>query len=122
MVPSAQYMKELHAVASTISVYIQIDFNIFLSQWDLVCARDYLPDLSQSIIVVGFAIGAVAAGPLADRFGRRPTQLISLAAFIVFGLAVSLSPNYVIYVSLRFAVGAAMMVSSNGVRSGACTV
>ncbi|KAJ8032180.1 Solute carrier family 22 member 6-A [Holothuria leucospilota] len=81
-----------------------------VSDWDLVCARDYLPDLSQSIIVVGFAIGAVSAGPLADRFGRRSTQLISLIIFIFLGLAVSLSPNYVTYVSLRFAMGAVMMI------------
>src|SRR4051812_25271239 len=35
---------------------------------------------------VGIMVGAIIAGPVADRFGRRPTLLVSVFAFGIFSL------------------------------------
>src|SRR5438105_15410501 len=35
---------------------------------------------------VGIMVGAMLAGPVADRFGRKPTLLISVALFGLFSL------------------------------------
>ncbi|KAJ8032204.1 Solute carrier family 22 member 8 [Holothuria leucospilota] len=82
-----------------------------VSEWNLVCTRDYLPDLSQSILMAGYAVGSIVAGPLADKYGRRPTQLVSVIVVTLAGFAVPLSPNYFVYVSLRFICGVVVMVS-----------
>ncbi|PIK62276.1 putative organic cation transporter protein [Apostichopus japonicus] len=81
-----------------------------VTEWDLVCARDILPDLSQSIMVIGFAVGSLLAGPLADKCGRRPTLLLGSIVYLIIGLLVSFSPNYVVYVCLRSLLGAVMFV------------
>ena len=35
---------------------------------------------------VGIMVGAMLAGPVADRFGRKPTLLVSVAMFCLFSL------------------------------------
>lgn len=87
------------------------NLSYLVQQWNLVCTRDYLPDLSQTILMAGYAVGSIMAGPLADKYGRRLTQLVSVIVLTILCLAVSLSPNYFVYVSLRFICGAVVMVS-----------
>ncbi|KAJ8032612.1 Solute carrier family 22 member 13 [Holothuria leucospilota] len=77
-----------------------------LRLWELVCNRDFLPDLSQSLLMVGFAVGSLVGGPLADKYGRRPTILICLILFNVIGLSVSLVQSFAAFVTLRFLMGA----------------
>jgi AAHS family 4-hydroxybenzoate transporter-like MFS transporter len=40
-----------------------------------------------SASLVGLALGALVAGPCADRFGRKPVLIVSVAAFGLFSLA-----------------------------------
>jgi AAHS family benzoate transporter-like MFS transporter len=55
--------------------------------------------------LVGVGIGAVAVGPLTDRFGRRTTLLTSIAAFSLLTLAVAWAPNIATFAVLRFLGG-----------------
>uniref|UniRef100_A0A8C0BAH3 Solute carrier family 22 member 13 n=1 Tax=Buteo japonicus TaxID=224669 RepID=A0A8C0BAH3_9AVES len=47
-------------------------------QFDLVCDRKDLNDISQSIYMLGLFLGSMIFGPLSDRIGRRPVILISI--------------------------------------------
>jgi sugar porter (SP) family MFS transporter len=71
-------------------------------------------ELLTSILLIGAAIGALAAGRIADRVGRRPTVLVTAALFIVGVILAALSPSYGVLVGARvligLAVGSASMV------------
>lgn len=70
-----------------------------------------MPGLSQSILLAGFGVGSIIAGPAADRFGRKPTIVIAVVIINILGIAISYSPNYAVFVSLRFTFGFVYKVS-----------
>lgn len=55
--------------------------------------------------VIGLMLGAMAIGPLADRFGRKTILLVSVAAFGVFTLGAALATSLSTIVALRFLAG-----------------
>jgi len=79
---------------------------LFAVQWDLVCDRAYLKDLTQTIFVVGAMIGTLICTTLSDKFGRKPVFLISHLAMVVVGVANIFAPNYYVFIVLRFVTGA----------------
>jgi len=81
-------------------------------QWDLVCDRSYLKDLTQTIFIVGVTIGALSCTILADKFGRKPVFLFSQWALVVVGVANAFAPNYLVFVILRFFSGMLTQVRS----------
>ena len=74
-------------------------------QWDLVCKRAYLKDLTQTILIVGVMFGAMICTTLADKFGRKPIFLFSQWAMIVVGVANAFAPNYYVFAVFRFFTG-----------------
>jgi predicted MFS family arabinose efflux permease len=54
-----------------------------------------------------FAIGELAAGPLADGYGRRPVLLLGLALLAVATVVVAASPTWPVYLAARVGQGAA---------------
>jgi MFS transporter, AAHS family, 4-hydroxybenzoate transporter len=54
---------------------------------------------------IGIMVGAMSAGPLADRFGRKPMLLLSVALFGAFSLASAYADSLVMLVALRFFTG-----------------
>jgi MFS transporter, DHA1 family, multidrug resistance protein len=60
---------------------------------------------SLTTCLVGLALGQVLAGPLSDRFGRRPPLLAGLGAFIVAAAGCSLMPSIFGFLVFRFAQG-----------------
>lgn len=55
----------------------------------------------------GFGGGQLVHGPLADRFGRRPVLLTSLAVGVAFNLLAALSATYALLLAARVAAGVA---------------
>lgn len=55
----------------------------------------------------GFGAGQLVHGPLADRFGRRPVLLTSLALAVAFNLLAALAPSYTLLIAARVAAGLA---------------
>ncbi|XP_074471723.1 solute carrier family 22 member 16 [Sebastes fasciatus] len=80
-----------------------------VTDWDLVCEREWLAKLCQPTFMLGVLIGALVFGDIADRVGRvRILMFTSLCQFIL-GVSVAFSGNYYFFVVLRFLLA---MVSS----------
>src|SRR6201996_3063102 len=58
-------------------------------------------ELLTSILLIGALIGALAAGRIADRFGRRPTVLGTAAVFVVGVMLAAFSPDYSVLIAGR---------------------
>jgi len=71
--------------------------------------------LSVSLALLGSAVGALAAGPLSDRLGRRPVMLWSAALFMVSSIGSGLPITIWDFIAWRtlggIAVGAASVVA-----------
>jgi len=65
-------------------------------------------ELVTSLLLVGAAIGALAAGRVADRIGRRPTVMITALVFIVGVLLAALTPTYPLLLIARVIIGLAV--------------
>ena len=54
---------------------------------------------------IGIMVGAMSAGPIADRFGRKPVLLASVALFGIFSLLTVWAPSILALVVMRFFTG-----------------
>uniref|UniRef100_A0A672H992 Major facilitator superfamily (MFS) profile domain-containing protein n=1 Tax=Salarias fasciatus TaxID=181472 RepID=A0A672H992_SALFA len=80
-----------------------------VTDWDLVCDREWLAKLCQPTFMLGVLIGALVFGDVADRVGRvRILMFTSLSQFVL-GVLVAFSGNYYLFMVLRFLLA---MVSS----------
>uniref|UniRef100_A0A3P9ICK5 Solute carrier family 22 member 3 n=1 Tax=Oryzias latipes TaxID=8090 RepID=A0A3P9ICK5_ORYLA len=66
----------------------------FVTEFDLVCWHGWMADMFQATLNVGFLVGSIAIGYLADRFGRKMSFLMSTLMNAVAGILVAVSPNY----------------------------
>src|SRR5579862_576937 len=75
---------------------------------------NFQQELVTSLLLVGAVVGALCAGRVADKIGRRPTVLITALVFIVGVLLAAFTPTYPILLVARviigLAVGSASMV------------
>jgi MFS transporter, AAHS family, benzoate transport protein len=93
---------------------------VALDGFDLVVLGAVIPTLTETqalgfdsgslttaatVGLIGMGIGAVAIGPLTDRFGRRATLITCIAVFSVMTLAIAWAPNIAMFVTLRFLGG-----------------
>ncbi|XP_011189592.2 organic cation transporter protein [Zeugodacus cucurbitae] len=74
-------------------------------EWDLLCGRQWLEQLSQSLVMVGIMLGNMIMGMLADKWGRRPMFVSSCVLQLVAGCLVSASPWLWFYMLMRFLDG-----------------
>jgi MFS family permease len=65
-------------------------------------------ELVTSLLLVGAVAGALTAGRLADRIGRRVTVLITALVFIVGVLLVAFSPTFPVLLVARIIIGLAV--------------
>jgi sugar porter (SP) family MFS transporter len=65
-------------------------------------------ELLTSILLIGALIGALAAGRIADRIGRRPTVLGTAALFVAGVMLAAFSPSYGVLVAARVVIGLAV--------------
>ena len=87
--------------------------NFCIFQLDLVCERSGLAELSQTLVILGQAIGSLGFTPMADKFGRRIIHVLSHIGLFVASLAMSFSPNYIMFAILRCLIGAFQQVNIN---------
>ena len=60
-----------------------------------------------SIFVLGFAIGPLVVGPLAEIYGRKPVYIGSIFLFGIFTVACGLSTSLGMLLAFRFLAGCA---------------
>ncbi|XP_030368629.1 solute carrier family 22 member 13-like isoform X2 [Strigops habroptila] len=89
-------------------VYPSAQAPSLLTEFDLVCDRKDLNDISQSVYMLGMFLGAMIFGPLSDRIGRRPVILISIFLQGLFGVAIAFVPHFDVYMAFRCVVGASV--------------
>lgn len=74
-------------------------------EWNIVCNRAYLTAIGDAIFMLGVLVGSIVFGDLSDRCGRRIIFFISLVIQVVFGVLVSIAPEFWSYSIFRFVVG-----------------
>ena len=79
-------------------------------QFDLVCGREYLASLSQSLLIVGQGLGVLISTPLSDRFGRKVVLVSANLGMLLAGLVIAASPDIMVFVAVKFLVGAFQQV------------
>ncbi|XP_017295571.2 solute carrier family 22 member 2 [Kryptolebias marmoratus] len=77
----------------------------FVTEFDLVCSDGWLVDMYQATLNVGFLIGSIAIGYLADRFGRKMSFLMSNLLNGIAGILVAVAPDYVSLLVFRTLYG-----------------
>ncbi|KAL6095955.1 slc22a16 [Pungitius sinensis] len=80
-----------------------------VTEWDLVCEKEWLAKLCQPTFMLGVLIGALVFGDVADRVGRVRILMLTSVCQFGFGVSVAFSGNYYYFVVLRFLLA---MVSS----------
>ncbi|XP_030304144.1 solute carrier family 22 member 16 isoform X2 [Calypte anna] len=73
-----------------------------VTEWDLVCEREWLAKLIQPTFMLGVLIGAVIFGDIADRLGRQRVIWFTSTGQFVFGIAVAFTFDYYSFVIARF--------------------
>ncbi|KAM9573395.1 solute carrier family 22 member 13-like isoform 2-T2 [Guaruba guarouba] len=86
-------------------VYPSAQAPSLLTEFDLVCDRKDLIDISQSIYMLGLLLGSIIFGPLSDRIGRRPVFLICMLIRALFGVGIAFVPHFYVYMAFRCVVG-----------------
>ncbi|XP_069136847.1 organic cation transporter protein-like [Argopecten irradians] len=76
------------------------------TEWDLVCDRAELAELSQTLVILGQACGSAIFTSLADKFGRKKVHIFGHISLFATSFAIAWSPNYTVFAVLRFILGA----------------
>lgn len=84
-------------------------YQSIVTDWDLVCEKEWLAKLCQPTFMLGVLIGALVFGDIADRVGRKRILMFTSLCQFGLGVSVAFSGNYYMFVVLRFLLA---MVSS----------
>ncbi|VBB25814.1 unnamed protein product [Acanthocheilonema viteae] len=82
-----------------------------LFEYELLCVNPFIQEAGFSIFSAGALLAVPIASHLSDQYGRRRILLISIYSSVILNFIIAFSPNYAIFVLLRFLVGAAADVS-----------
>ncbi|GFR87291.1 solute carrier family 22 member 6-A [Elysia marginata] len=80
----------------------------FVTEWDLVCEKSALPEVTQTILNLGQMCGSFLFPALSDRYGRRPVFIICQLLSLGMAIVTAFVPNYASFISMRFLHGATM--------------
>lgn len=79
------------------------------TEMNWVCEDDRLPYQSQTIFYVGTSLGCIVFGLIADRFGRKPSIILSYIIATVAGIGTAFTKSIYTFNFLRFFVGATII-------------
>ena len=72
-----------------------------VKSFTLVCSRGPVRASADSFMMIGVMVGSYIFGDLSDKFGRRPTFMLSLLLQVVFGLLTAVTPDFITYTICR---------------------
>ncbi|XP_065745128.1 solute carrier family 22 member 16 [Phocoena phocoena] len=73
-----------------------------VTEWDLVCNREWFGRLIQPTFMLGVLLGAVIFGYLSDRAGRRLVLWATSTGVFLFGIAAAFTFDYYSFIVARF--------------------
>ncbi|KAJ1532010.1 hypothetical protein ONE63_000644 [Megalurothrips usitatus] len=76
-----------------------------VTEWDMVCDKDYQSTLALVLLALGGLIGNYIFGYLQDSIGRRPAFFIYLFIECAFGIATAFAQDFVTWTAFRIGVG-----------------
>ncbi|XP_074662567.1 uncharacterized protein LOC141915059 [Tubulanus polymorphus] len=76
-----------------------------VTQWNLVCDDLWMVDFSQTLYIIGMALGTVLLMPLADKYGRKPTVIYGTLVLVVTWVISAFSVNYIMFAAFRVIQG-----------------
>ncbi|XP_017494621.1 PREDICTED: solute carrier family 22 member 21 isoform X2 [Rhagoletis zephyria] len=79
--------------------------NTWISQWDLVCDKEYFKNVAEMFFLLGAATGGILSGYLSDKFGRKKMLFISATLQTIFGFALLFPESLEIFLLLRALLG-----------------
>ncbi|XP_077990549.1 organic cation transporter protein-like [Glandiceps talaboti] len=79
--------------------------NTVVFEFDLVCTKDWMKQLSKSIVPVGNLVGALVCGQVADLLGRKPTFFTTLIMALIVAIVAAFSPGYLFFIICQFLLG-----------------
>ncbi|XP_070534527.1 organic cation transporter protein-like isoform X2 [Ptychodera flava] len=80
--------------------------NTVVFDFNLVCDKDWMKELSKSIVGVGQLAGGVVLGQLADIFGRKPVIIVGAFLITLTGVGTAFSPWFPMFVVGQFLISA----------------
>ena len=80
-------------------------------QWDLVCKKNYLAELSQTLFSVGGLVGELMAAVLIDRYGRKWVTIASYVAVASFGSGLAFTQTFISFIVVRTVLAVFVAVS-----------
>ncbi|XP_053379646.1 organic cation transporter protein-like [Mercenaria mercenaria] len=78
----------------------------FISEWDLVCERKELAEVSQTLLMLGQGVGAFIFTSLSDRYGRKRIHIMCHVFIFAVALATAFVPNFTLFAIMRMLTGA----------------
>ncbi|GFS00351.1 solute carrier family 22 member 8, partial [Elysia marginata] len=77
-----------------------------ISQLDLVCGKEQLLRVTQTLVFAGQALGAIVGPFFSDRFGRKPAMIFANLLMAVLGMTIAFASNYLVFAISKFLIGA----------------
>ncbi|CAG5126962.1 unnamed protein product [Candidula unifasciata] len=77
----------------------------FVSEFDLVCEREVLAGLTQTLLTLGHAVGSLVFPYFADNYGRKPIILICSILWLASSIALAFSVSYTMLAICKTLVG-----------------
>ena len=86
---------------------------LFFESYFHISQNAELSGLANSCALIGCLIGALVAGALSDKFGRKKLLLLSACLFAVTSIGNALAPTFTIFIAWRILGGVAIGLASN---------
>ncbi|XP_057316970.1 solute carrier family 22 member 7-like isoform X4 [Hydractinia symbiolongicarpus] len=87
------------------TIYFDDDIFTIVSEWNLVCGRDWIPTLITTTQMIGVLVGAAVIGQLGDWIGRKKSLVFVAAMELVCVLLLGLSVNWHMMTAAAFFLG-----------------
>ncbi|XP_071750279.1 organic cation transporter protein [Lepeophtheirus salmonis] len=106
--PLADHAQDNRTIKCTKWEYDQSYFNnTIIQEWNLVCDRDYLSKLSQTIYFAGLLVGVFLSGIISDKFGRKKALVPMTIGMATAGVVMVFSNSIELFLFWRFVHGLA---------------
>jgi MFS family permease len=79
--------------------------SIIILQFDWVCDDAWKGPFSQTLFMLGSAVGCLSFGVASDRFGRLPIFVVSNLILLIGGVTLPYCTNFYSFLAVRFLMG-----------------